>query len=90
MITDYLKTIGFKPVPQTDREGWFYDPDYLCKEGLYAEIHDDNQFYLWYDVFNPIYEATITTENLLTVKLKVIETLSRYGLSIKVTNGKTL
>lgn len=55
-ITDYLKTIGFKRVEQSDQYGRFLDPDYVCLDGLYAELHDDGMFYLWTDVFNPILE----------------------------------
>ncbi len=84
MITDYLKTIGFKTVAQSDLEGWLNDPTYLRKDGLYAELHDDNRFFLWYDVFNPVYEVTITDENLLKVKLKVIQILSAYHTWVKI------
>jgi len=77
-ITEYLTTLGFTRVEQSDSEGRFLDPDFLECEGLFAELHDDNHFYLWVDPFNPIISTVITDVNLLQVKLKCVNVLATY------------
>jgi hypothetical protein len=74
-ITEYLATIGFTRVEQSDSEGRFLDPDFLECEGLFAELHDDNHFYLW---VNPIISTVITDTNLMQVKLKCVNVLATY------------
>lgn len=83
-ITEYLNTIGFKPVIQTDSISKFIDYDFLECEGLFAELHDDNYFYLWVDPFNPIISTVITDANLMQVKLKCVNVLATYRTLISI------
>ena len=53
-IVNYLKSLGFKPVTQTDTFGKFIDYEYLNLKRTYAELHDDGMFYLWFDVTTPL------------------------------------
>lgn len=63
-IISYLVSKGFKPVRQIDNCGKFIDYEYLNLNDLYAELHDDNMFYLWTDPYNPLISLQITPETI--------------------------
>ena len=83
-MTDYLVSIGFKPVIQIDKEGKFLDYNFIECEGLFAELHDDNHFYLWIDPFNPIIDTVLTPQNEYQLKLKCINVMATYRTLISV------
>jgi len=83
-ITDYLQSIGFKAVIQTDNEGKFTDYTYLKREGLYFELHDDNMIFVWYDITNPLIAKTHTPENDFEVRLQIQQITTTYETNIKV------
>lgn len=63
-LIDYLRSIGFKPVLQTEDKARWKDPTYLHLNRTYAELHDDGKFFLWLDVYTPLY-STNTSEKTL-------------------------
>lgn len=85
-MIDYLLRLGFKPVWQSIQgEGCrFQDPKYLYMEGIYAELHDDNRFFLWTDVYNPLIDLTLTKENLLETQLFIIATLKFFEVDFEI------
>lgn len=83
-ITDYLKTKGFTRVEQSDREGRFLDPDYICKDGLFAELHDDGKFFMWTDPYNPILETWYSQRNVQYVKMLADNIIAEYETNIKI------
>jgi len=83
-IIDYLNTIGFNPVIQTDEISKFIDYNFLECQGLFAELHDDNHFYLWVNPFEPIINTVITETNLLAVQLKCVNVLATYRTLIAI------
>ncbi len=70
-ITDYLTGIGFQPVIQIDEDGKFIDYNYLEREGLYFELHDDKMLFVWHDITNPIIAKTYTKDNDFEIKLQI-------------------
>jgi len=83
-ITDYLTSIGFEPVIQTDRDGKFIDYTYLQRDGLYFELHDDNMIFLWYDITNPLFSEQLTPENDFNVRLEIQRITTTYETNVKV------
>lgn len=83
-IVDYLTSIGFKPVVQTDEISKFIDPEYLSRAGLFAELHDDNQFFVWYDIENPVIDITLTPLNSFKTKLQIQKITSTYETHIRI------
>ena len=83
-VKEYLLRLGFKPVWQLGEGCRFQDPTYLYLEGLYAELHDDNRFFLWADITNPLIDTIITKETLLEIQLEVIKYLKFYEIDFEV------
>jgi len=83
-ITDYLASIGFEPVVQTDQEGRFTDYTYLERDGLYFEIHDDKMIFVWYDIFNPLIAKLHTPATDFEIKLQIQRITSTYDTPITI------
>lgn len=83
-IITYLNTLGFTHFKQTDEYGWFIDKDYVTKNGFYAELHDDNMFFFWVDVTNPLIAVKITPENLYKTRLQCCYLFHNYSTIISI------
>ena len=83
-ITDYLKTIGFKRVEQSDEYGRFLDPDYVCLNGLYAELHDDGMFFMWTDPYNVLIEMDTKEHGAYIVKLQATMIIDAFHTPITI------
>src|SRR6187455_736217 len=79
-IARHLRKKGFKPTVQYAECGRYLDHSYLTNGELFAELHDDNQFFLWKDITEPLININISSKNFKTTNSLITRYCKMCGI----------